>query len=373
MSLFDRVYKDLESRRNRILNGKVNCIPWNLPRFEEFLPGIEQGKYYIITANSKVGKSQITDWLFMYNAFRQIKEENLPIKLKIVYFSLEMSSDEKLRQMISNLMFLKSNKTVIKPPKVLRSTKSAVSEQTLKEISHYSDYIQDFLKCVTFIDDIRNPYGIYQYMREYAMNNGTMHKKTVHYNDEDHIIDDYYEPNDPEEYVIPLVDHASLLTPEKTHNGSIRSAIGDLSSNWFVKLRNKYKQSPVLIQQQASAQESVENMKAGRLRPTLDGLAENKTTQRDADVILGLFSPFRHKIPEYEGFDIKFFKDNIRFLEIIGGREGGAGTISPLYFNGAVNFFNELPKSNNELAMLKVNEQVVKWRNYERQCQQGKN
>ena len=41
------------------------------------------------------------------------------------------------------------------------------------------------------------------------------------------------------------------------------------------------------------------------------GLADNKLTGRDANVILGLFSPFRHEIPEYMGYDVVFFKDNI--------------------------------------------------------------
>lgn len=56
MSLFSRVHDDLKERRSRILEGKINCIPWGLPRFENQLPGIEQGKYYLITANSKVGR-----------------------------------------------------------------------------------------------------------------------------------------------------------------------------------------------------------------------------------------------------------------------------------------------------------------------------
>lgn len=56
MSLYERVYKDLINRRERILSGKINCIPWGLPRFENILPGIEQGKYYLVTANVKVGK-----------------------------------------------------------------------------------------------------------------------------------------------------------------------------------------------------------------------------------------------------------------------------------------------------------------------------
>lgn len=56
MSLFSRVRQSIENRRQRLLNGQINCIPWGLPRFETQLPGIEQGKYYLVTANSKVGR-----------------------------------------------------------------------------------------------------------------------------------------------------------------------------------------------------------------------------------------------------------------------------------------------------------------------------
>lgn len=52
MKLFKRVYNDLIERRERLLSGKINCIPWGMPRFEEDSPGIEQGKYYLLTANS---------------------------------------------------------------------------------------------------------------------------------------------------------------------------------------------------------------------------------------------------------------------------------------------------------------------------------
>lgn len=55
-TLYSRVYKSLVDRRERLLSGMVNCIPWGLPRFENELPGIEKGKYYLITANSKVGR-----------------------------------------------------------------------------------------------------------------------------------------------------------------------------------------------------------------------------------------------------------------------------------------------------------------------------
>lgn len=53
-SLFSRVYENIVNRRERLLSGKINCIPWGLPRFEEDHPGIEQGKNILFTANSKV-------------------------------------------------------------------------------------------------------------------------------------------------------------------------------------------------------------------------------------------------------------------------------------------------------------------------------
>lgn len=54
--IYDRVYQQIVERRNRLLDGKINCIPWNLPRFELDNPGIEKGKYYLLSANSKVGE-----------------------------------------------------------------------------------------------------------------------------------------------------------------------------------------------------------------------------------------------------------------------------------------------------------------------------
>ena len=54
--LFNRVRQDIKKRRERVLSGKINCIPFGFPRFQEEVPGIEQGKYYIVTANSKVGR-----------------------------------------------------------------------------------------------------------------------------------------------------------------------------------------------------------------------------------------------------------------------------------------------------------------------------
>lgn len=286
----------------------------------------------------------------MYNPFDYIKNNKTSVKLKIFYFSLEMSKEQKLRQCICNHLYVKSKGKVRVDPKSLRSVRNPVDESILKEVDTFKEYFDEFEECVTFIDDIKNPYGIYKFMKDYSERNGTVHtKKKVFTNNvtkEKYTkeIYDYYEPDDPDEYVIIIVDHASLLHAEKGQ--SLHQAITKLSSDYFISLRNRYNYIPVLVQQQSASQESVENMKANRLKPTLDGLGDNKLTQRDCDVALGLFSPFRHRIkmyPEKDGYDIMFFKDNIRFLEVLASREGGGNSICPLYFDGGVNYFKELP------------------------------
>lgn len=51
VSLRERVIEELEGRRNRILNNQINCIPLPFQRFRNELPGIEQGKYYLISGS----------------------------------------------------------------------------------------------------------------------------------------------------------------------------------------------------------------------------------------------------------------------------------------------------------------------------------
>lgn len=109
-------------------------------------------------------------------------------------------------------------------------------------------------------------------------------------------------------------------------------------------------------------QESLDNFKASKLKPSADGLGDNKLTGRDCDLMVGLFSPYRHEIPEYMGYNIKIMQDNIRFLEIVAGREGGGGVTCPLYFDGATNYFRELPKSDDTKGMNEVYEFIKKIR-----------
>ena len=355
-SLFSRVYENIVNKRERILSGKVNCIPWQLPRFEESSPGIEQGKYYQITAQSKAGKTQLADALFVFNTVKQIIDDNLDIRLKIFYFSLELSKEEKMLSCFANILYIKEGLRIA--PTDLKSThaKKVLSSEVLEIISKYQKYFDKIEEIVEFIDDIRHSTGIYDLVRKYALANGTVYYRDIVIKGEITQVEDRYEPNDPEEYVMIIIDHIGLIQPQKLNGTqlSLHESISLLSSDYLIKLRNRFNYIPVVVIQQAIAGENIEHKKAGALRPSVANLGDNKLIARDCNMMIGIFSPFKHEIPEYMGYDVTKFKDNIRFMEIIISRDGGAGTICPLYFDGAVTYFKELPRSDDKESMEKV-------------------
>lgn len=348
---FSEVLQDLQKRRDRVMNGLWNCIPLPFPRFKQLLPGFEQGKYIVVTANQKVGKSKLCDYLLVYSIIF-FAMEHPEFKAKILYFTLEMSPKEKYNEFLCHLLF-RLDGIVLSPTELKSTDKDKPVDPHIFELlksERYQAYIRKFEEMVEYIDTDRNPTGINKKCRAYAEAHGHYNYKTVKNKnkltgeeEEVKILDptEPYTPDDPEEYKIVIVDNASNISLEKGLDK--RESIDKLSKHG-ITLRNQMQFIFVLIQHQAQSQEGIENQKLNRLKPSSDGLADCKTTTRDANLVIGLYSPFKYGIPDFEGYDIKKFRNYIRFMEVIEDRDyGSAGNICPLFFNGAVSTFNELP------------------------------
>ena len=198
-------------------------------------------------------------------------------------------------------------------------------------------------------------------LREFALAHGHLNFKTIEVKDpvtgemvEKQIIDPVnpYTPNDSEQYIISLVDNAANLSLE---SGLNKMQTIEKFSKYAITLRDQLNITTILVQHQAQAQEGIENFKLGKIKPSSDGLADCKTTTRDVNMVIGLYSPFKYGLTEYEGYDITKFRNHIRFMEVIEDRDYGAnGSICPLYFDGAVSFFSELPRANDVMNINKV-------------------
>ena len=359
ISLRERVVQNLNKRRQRILEGQLNCIPSPFQRFSNDFIGIEQSCYYTITSFTKGGKSQFTSYTFIYKPLMFCYLSQADIDLKILYFPLEETPERIMQRFISWLLFDFSKGKIRISPRDLRSTTSAVSKDILDVIE--SPEIQDILRYfeehVIFPEEAGNPTGIYKYCKNYAEEHGTVYTKLKKMKDEYGLIQekqvfDRYEQDDPNEYRLIIIDTINLIDTERGMN--LKQSMDKLSEYCAKYLRNRYHYSPVVIQQQAFDQEGNEAFKIGRVRPSVAGLGDSKYTSRDSNVVLGLFSPFRFALKEYEGYDISKFKDNIRFLEMVVNRDGEMGGLCPLFFDGAVCRFEELPRPDDKVNISKV-------------------
>lgn len=70
--------------------------------------------------------------------------------------------------------------------------------------------------------------------------------------------------------------------------------------------------------------------------------------------MIGITNPYSYEIPSYLGYDIQKLKGNFRVMEIVLNRNGQSNGLCPLYFDGAINNFKELPLPTDVLGMEKV-------------------
>jgi len=243
----------------------------------------------------------------------------------------------------------------------------SLDSSTMQVIEDNIDEVEKVLERVEIIDSVYNPTGIYKYCRNYADKNGTHHyeerefiKKKIDENGVPYTLKEktkvysHYVPDDPNAINIVVVDHMSLLTPEKDKQTgnmmSLHQTMAHWSTNYALKQITKHWNWAVVnvIQQEQSGEKEQFTNKGESIQkktePSLAGFANNKEIQRDAKVIIGVYSPDRYGFEEYHGYDIRRFRDTFRAIKILKNRFGPPNKYYHYLFDGATNRFGELPK-----------------------------
>lgn len=363
MKLISKVISNIKEARDRVLAGKINCIPIPFNRFRSEFPGIQQKTYYLISGGAKAGKTQITNYLFVYNTLLYAYRNPGKITPRIFYYNLEEDEEDITLRFMSYLLYTLSGKEISPTDLSSIDERKPLNKEILDilESTEYQDILKFYEDHVSFMPS-RNPTGVWKDMVGYA----NKHGRTIY---EDYTyIDEFgkerigkkvsnYIPDDPNEYVIIITDHVSLLEPER--GGTLKQAIDKLSE-YYIILRNRYRYIPVAVQQQNIESIGIEAFKIDKIRPTLAGLADSKNPGKDCTVMLGITNPHGAGKESHLGYDIKQFKGNFRSLEVVLNRKGQSNSICPLYFKGSVNYYAELPLPDNTAEIAKVYEFLKK-------------
>lgn len=351
MNLIQRSINLIEDRRERIIDGKINCIPTPIKQFKYDYPGTEKGTYYLISGGAKASKSKFTNFLFLFNTILYLYYHPNIVRLKVFYALLEETQMNIMLKFMCYVLFVRYKIRVdIKTLKSVDSSRIVKPEiiELLKSIEVQS-ILNFFDEHVEWIPD-RNPTGIFNTLDKYAQSHGTTHKKWNEPMQKE--VFDWYEPDDPDEYVLCIIDHIGLISTERGYD--LRESIKKLSE--YLKIvRNKYGYSPVVVQQQNSETLSLEAFKQNKIYPTQKGLLDCQDTARDCDIFLGIVNPYSFEFKTFgEGYDITKLRSYGRWLKVVQGRDGESDATLGMYFDGAVGWFAALPKCSDTTEMNKV-------------------
>ena len=357
MGLIESTIASIKNRRQKILEGGINCIPSPYVRFRSEFPGIEQGQYITVTASTKGAKSQFSYFTMVFEPLLYAYNTG-NVDLKYIIFPLEETPERITQRFMSYLLCKLSNYQLRVSPSELRSTTRALPENVIEilESESYQNIFKYYEEHVVFSSEA-NPTGIYKFCKKYAEENGTVEYTTYKIKDEfgtEQEVKGFkrYTPNNPNEYVITMIDTLNLVDTER--GLTLKQSMDKMSEYLAKYLRNRYNITSIVIQQQSVESENNDAYKIGKIRPSVASLGDTKYSARDSQITLGLFSPFKHGLQEYLGYDITKFRDNIRFLEVLTNRDGNMGGIVALLFDGATCQFSELPRPDDREGMRQV-------------------
>ena len=330
-------FEQLEQEILRGITGENAIIPMGLDRMSRHI-GVRKRIMSLVFGATGSGKSALVHNLWILNTFEYIRNTETKIKVKPILFSFERSKIYTKAKWLSRKIFLDAG-VLIPIPKMLGWWDTKISHDEHDLIKGYSDWVNELFEFVIFREGNDNPTGLYKYIKSYAESHGKIHEINE--------FDKVYEPNDPNEVVVPIIDHMGLTKRER--NMDKKEAIEKLSE-YAQGWRELYGYSPVFVAQINRDLGSVHWQKTGDFEPSIDHIKETGSPGEAADIVISLFDPLRYKTTDAGGYDVQKFvnpangANNFRSMKVLKNTYGEDHIRCGMAFHGSTGTFLELPK-----------------------------
>lgn len=336
---YEELEEEIVRNYNNHIRGDYNCLPFNgYGSFVDVMPGVERGNYYILTASSGVGKSKLMRHMFITSPLRYIEGRDYVLSVK--YFSLEESVKKVIYSELLTELYRRFGIRLSLKELMSIGEGNVFDIELLPKLRECKGYLDVYLNSVEVIDTVKRGSDIFKCVRAFAceVGNHIKHDGSIMTSVEvgnlySGKMDAYgyfsrYEMKSPNHYVIILIDHLSLLQSEKGFDK--RTTMEFFSSQYCLRMRDLYGFTVVVVQQQSADREG----DSKNNEPTLDSLGDCKTTQRDADVVLGLYNPSRYGKDSHNGIMFGNKGHEYRSIKVLKNRNGGVGVSYPFRFYG---------------------------------------
>lgn len=336
---YEQFLKEVERGKLGLNKG----LPTGLPKFNKIMGGLQKETYYLIGGEPGTGKTAFVDQAFVIEPIlyiRAIKELN--IKLKVFYESYEISKLRKIAKWVA-LFIYRDEGIITSINEIFSRGDYKISEKIEKLLPGYKDIFNEiFLDLVEINDYKENPTGIFKRVEKYMESNGKWKSIEVKDKRGATIKQRIYTPNDPNEYVLLVVDHIGLLRRERGYNEKENI---DKLSEYAVELRNKYGVSPIFVSQFNRNLADIERQRFKEVQPQMDDFKNTGNCAEDANVVIAGFNPARYNISKYAEYSVRRINPRFRTAHILKNRDDVDMARVALNFLGECGCFRELPKA----------------------------
>jgi len=330
---------------DRGLKGFNQGLGNGLKTLNRFIHGTHRARNYLVAADSGVGKTTTADFMYLYHLIKAAKAKG--INLKLDYYSFEVSEVMKKARLASLIYYINYKESL--PSSIILGEDDSepplrLSNQQYAQISLVAAEVEELFDSIYFVEAPATPFDMWKRIVERASQDGEIERNRDKAGRVSEIVG--YRPN-KDVFRMTIVDHIGLI--EQQPGLSLKQSI-DTASTYFVRARNLFGDSHVIVQQFNSELQGAARERKGPMAyvPQRRDLGDSSYTYRDADVVLGLIKPSSFQLESYGDFtDLNRWGDYFLLNFIMKNRYGPApaGGGIPQFLNPIAGYIEELPGS----------------------------
>lgn len=321
--------ESLYSLIGRGRDGKNKGLSMGLPKFEGVVDGVQKATYTCLAGGTGSGKTTFALYAYVYRVLTDNMAKDKPRRIKVIYYSLEMSAEILLAKLLSLHIYEMYGKEV--SYKQIISKQEILDDELYELVVSCEDWLSDICEDLIIYDKALSAEGLYANVMQFSEEHGC-------WTESDH--SQVYTPADPDELVQIVIDHMGLLRKSK---GRTKKEEMDLASQFLIQFRNKCGYSPLALFQLNRQSSSMDRRNAHFQEIQLDDIKDTSGPSEDAEIVIAIFNPHREKVGNYKGYDIPIYKDKFRALQILKHRLGEADKSVAVNFFGSIGYWREMP------------------------------
>lgn len=319
--------------------GKNIGIKTGIEKMDKYTGGIQKSNYTLIFGLSGSGKTSYVLYAYIYRPLK----DNPNDKLKIVYYSLEMSEMLLLAKL--QCLYIWEEFGIVLSYKQLMSWGEILSDEIYAYVKKSKKWLDSIISRLIIHDKGLSAKSFYATMM-------TMLKEDGEFKESDNGRRMIYIPHDPTKITQVVIDHLGLCTPE---TGSTKKMEIDLISTYAVRFREKCQISFVMIMQENRNSSDMDRRKANLQRGSSEDIKDSGNPYNDCLQCINVYNPLCHGVKNSLGYPIIIenaadgqfmgLRDRYREICLIKNRLGESDRIVPVSFFGENGYFKEIPKA----------------------------